>query len=240
MLKPKKKLNFFTEVNDALVELTFWQRIQAYWGTNKNTLIYGGIGAILIIAGLIYWVNRQAEGTTEAAAELSTIQSYYDAGQYPVAIAGDSLKLLHGQQVKGLQSIVDNYGSTTPGKVASLYLANCYYYTGQYDKAQEYYGKAESISDPIFAAAGYAGEGAVLQSKKNFDEAAKYFQRAAQQSDANPNDADYLVNAARCFAGSSQPTKAIELYTRVVYEFAGTSAEETARRALAVLHSEPL
>ena len=121
-----------------------------------------------------------------------------------------------------------------------MYLANCYYYTGEYDKAQEFYEKAESLRDPVFSAAGYAGEGAVLESKKRFDEAAKYYERAATQSDANPNNAEYLVYAARCFAGSSQTPKAIELYKRVVFEFAGTNAEETARRALAVLHNEPL
>ena len=168
------------------------------------------------------------------------LQAYYDAGQYSTAITGDSVKIIRGEQVKGLQSIVEHYGGTSPGKIASLYLANCYYYTGDYDNAQKYYEKSESLSDPVFVAAGYAGQGAVLESKKQFDEAAKYYERAAGQSEVNPNNAEYLVYAARCFAGSSQTPKAIELYKRVVYEFAGTNAEETARRALAVLHNEPL
>jgi len=74
--------------------------------------------------------------------------------------------------------------------------------------------------------------------KKEYDEAAKYYDRASSKSETNPNNAEYLVSAARCFASSSQTSKAIELYKRVVYEFAGTNSEETARHALAELHYE--
>ncbi|HZV13079.1 MAG TPA: tetratricopeptide repeat protein [Candidatus Kapabacteria bacterium] len=236
MLKPKKKLNIKTEVQDVLEGLTPWKRFQAYWEVNQKQISYIGIAIVVVVAGGIFWFNRQTEGAKEAALELSRIQSYYDAGQYQKAVAGDSVKTIRGQQIKGLKEIVDEYGSTTPGKIASLYLANCYYYLGQYDNAKEYYSKAESNSDPVFEAAAYAGEGAVLESKNQYDEAEKYYERASKQSDNNPNNPDYMIAAARCLANMSQTNKAIELYKRVVYQFAGTTSEETAKHAIAELH----
>ncbi|HET7153003.1 MAG TPA: tetratricopeptide repeat protein, partial [Candidatus Kapabacteria bacterium] len=188
MLKPKKKLSIQNEVKDVLEDLTLWNKIETYWETNQKQVIYIGVAVIVVLVGGIFWINRQTAGSKEAALELERVQSYYDAGQYQKAIAGDSVKTVRGEQVKGLRQIVDEYGSTAPGEMASLYLANCYYYLGQFDNAKEYYSKAESIGDPVFKAAGYAGEGAVLEYKKQYDEAEKYYERASNQSDNNPNN----------------------------------------------------
>lgn len=238
MLRAKKELKITSAAKEVFEELTLWQKAQAFWIKNQKVVSYTGLGALVVVVGAVLWVSRQGANTRDAELALARIQSYYDAGQYQKAIDGDSAKTIRGQQVRGLQAIVREYGGTNPGKLASLYLGNCYYNLGKFDEAQDAFSNAEGLKEPVLSAAAYAGEAAVAESHKKFEEAGKLFERAAGMFEGNPNSSVYIVSAARCFAQSLQVSKAIELYRRVVFEFAGTSAEETAKHALAELHVE--
>lgn len=238
MLRPKKELKISNAAKEVLEELSLWQKVQAFWVTNQKMVSYAGIGIAVVIVGIVLYVSRQNANTREASLALSRIESYYDAGQWQKAIEGDSSKTVRGQQVKGLKAITEEYGGTAPGKVASLMLGNSYYYLGKYEEARTAFRDAESISDATLSAAAFAGQAAIEESLKKFAEAAKLFERAATITENNPNNPEYVISAARCFAQSLQVSKAVELYRRVVFEFAGTNAEETARHALAELHVE--
>jgi tetratricopeptide (TPR) repeat protein len=238
MLRPKKELKLPAAAKEVLEELSIVQKFEAYWAANKKTVGYIVLAVVLVGVGVYATISRQRSRASEASLALSRVQSYYDAGQFDKAIAGDSARTFRGQPVMGLKGIVDEYGGTNPGKVAALYLANAYYYKGEYDNALAMFQKAEGLSDRVLSAAGFAGGAAVAEAKQQFGEAAKLYDRAAGLSDKNPNAPDYLVSAARCFAKSLQVEKAVELYRRVVFEFAGSNAEEIAKHALAELHVE--
>jgi tetratricopeptide (TPR) repeat protein len=124
---------------------------------------------------------------------------------------------------------VDNYGGTTSGELARFYLANAYYMTGQVDAALEEYDDF-SGGDKILEASAYAGIGSCYESKKEYDKAASYFEKAAGVSAAGAETPNYLNSAARCYGTAGEKEKAIALLKRLKKEFPASSYARDADR----------
>ena len=93
-----------------------------------------------------------------------------------MAINGDSLGLS-----KGLAYIVNEYGSTESGQTAKIMLANCYYNLRDFENADKYY-KAYSGNSEMFKAAALSGIAAVCETKGDWMNAAKNYEKASKVS----------------------------------------------------------
>ncbi len=224
MLKKQKELAKRVKKQDDII--TTYENTLSWYETNKKLITNVGIAIVVIVAGGWFYINNNHTNNEKAANEFAKVFSYYDNGQYQLAING-----LPEKNVRGLQAIVSDYGSTKYGNIAKFYLANSYFNTGEYDKAMEAYDGA-SLNAPILEASRIAGVAACYEVKSNFANAAKYFEKAGKSNANDPNAAEYLSNAARNFAKSGNKEQAIELYKLIKKEHSSSAAARDAERFL--------
>jgi tetratricopeptide (TPR) repeat protein len=225
MLKKQKELaKLKVKHQDDL--LTTYENALSWYQTNKKLLTNVGIVLALILAAGWFYLNNQHQNNDKAGLEFAKVFSFYDNGQYQLAINGVPEK-----NVRGLQAIVNDYGSTQNGNLARFYLANSLYNLGEYDKALAEFEDAD-LSTTLLEASRLAGIAACYEAKGNFSEAATYFERAGKKSSADPNTPEYLANAARNYAKSGNKNQAIELYKHIKKEHASSAAARDAERYL--------
>jgi len=201
-----------------------------------NMKMWGGIGIALLLigGGLFYYNYSRAQANDRALIELERIHPYYSKGDFATAIKGDSVKRINNERVRGLQAIVEDYGTTPAGRIAALWLGNAYLATGQVDKAREPFQSAADASADLVASAGHAGLAAVAESKSQFEDAAREFLSAAAQDAMEVNTPRYLLGAARNFERAGKKDEAIKNYRTVATKYPqATDANMQARMALA-------
>ncbi len=188
MLAKKKKLSKKEIQEDKLVT-TFYEA-KSFYDENK-TIIFSVIGGLaLLIVAVLFYTSKVEENNKLASTELARVYESYNAGLYQQAIDGKP-----GTQEIGLKKIVDEYGGSEQGEVARILLANSYFYTEQYDKAFDEFDNY-SGSDDIMIASALAGKASCYEVDGKYEEAAKYFSKAANVTKSVPANPTYLLNAS--------------------------------------------
>jgi len=178
--------------DDKLMSLYY--KSSEYYENNKNRVYIIATVVIAVVALIFFYFNYKSRSNETAGIELAKITNVYASGSYLQAINGDSLGIS-----KGLQYIVDNYGSTENGEIAKIMLANCYYGINDFDKADKYY-KDYSGSNYIYKAASDAGIASVYEAKHDYSNAAKYYMKASSQGKLVTNNDEYLFYAIKNYS----------------------------------------
>jgi TolA-binding protein len=225
MLRAQKKISKRVIKEDTLVTTYF--KAQTWYDENKKRI--STVGGIVIVAALALWFysNNMRANNERATTDLAKVFSFYDNGQYVIAING-----IPEKNIAGLQSIVDNYGSSHAGNLAKFYLANAYYNTQDYDKALTYFDDFGG-NDGLLTNSALAGIGACYEAKGNFKKAAENYEKAALKNAEDPNAADNLVNAARNFGKTGEKERAVELLKRVKRDYPTSTAARDVDRYIA-------
>jgi tetratricopeptide (TPR) repeat protein len=174
--------------------MTLYYKGTEYYENNKNTVYIIATAVIVVVALVFFYFNYKAKNNETAGIELSKIKTVYSNGLYQQAINGDSLGIS-----RGLQYIVDNYGSSENGQLAKVMLGNCYYALRDYDKADKYY-KDFSGSNDIYKAAALAGIASVFEAKNDFPNAAKNYLKASTTSKLVTNNDEYMFYAIKNYS----------------------------------------
>ncbi|MGA7162214.1 MAG: tetratricopeptide repeat protein [Bacteroidota bacterium] len=225
MLRAQKKISKRVIKEDTLVTMYF--KTQAWYDENKKMV--STVSSVVIALAVVLWFysnNVRANGE-RATAELAKVFTFYDNGQYQIAING-----IPERNISGLQSIVDNYGSTKAGNIAKFYLADSYYNSQNYDKALQYFNDY-SGSNALIENSATAGAGACYEAKGDFKKAAECYEKAALKNSDDPNAADNLVNAARNFGKSGEKDRAVDLLKKVKKDYPTSTAARDADRYIA-------
>jgi len=194
MLRPKKKISRRELKEDALI--TWYVRLRTLYDTNRRAVSIAITALVVAVGALLLYMKTRADNNENAITALGSIFEMYDAGQYQTAIDG-----VPERNLKGLKSIVDNYGNSATGDLARFYLANAYYQLGRYDEALKAYDDS--------------GLGACEEAKGEYGKAAAQFEKAATQYPSDASAAEYLNDAARDYAQAGEKEKAIDLYRRI-------------------------
>jgi len=207
MLRPKKKITKKQLKEDALV--SSYVKVTTFYEKHKREISIGvTVAVVLAIVALIYFRNR-ADNDQRAMAQVAAVYKFFDNGQYQIAIDGAPER-----NIAGLRSIVDNYGGTDGGELATFYLASAYF---QLDSTELALACFEDFSpgNQFLAVSRYSGIAACHEALGNYREAAEYFERAASADVEGVNVAENLHHAARNYAESGERAKALELYRRL-------------------------
>jgi tetratricopeptide (TPR) repeat protein len=174
--------------------LAFYYKSLEYYEANKNRVYIIATSVVVIVALIFFYFNYKSKNNETAGIELSKIKGIYASGSYQQAISGDSLGIS-----RGLQYIVDNYGSTENGEIAKIMLANCYYSLRDFEKAEKYY-KDYSGRNDIYKAASFAGIASVYEAKNDFSNAANNYIKASKQSKLVTNNDEYIFYAIKNYS----------------------------------------
>lgn len=193
--------------------MTAYYKAVDFFEANKKH-VYTALTIIVIaVAGIILLVNRNKANNENAGVALSQINRAYGNNDFQQAINGDSLG-----NIKGLQYIVDEYGSTENGQAAKLMLANCYYALRDFDKAEKYY-KDFSGSNIILKASALAGEASVSEARQKYSDAAKQYEKAASIDPANPFVDQYMFYAAKNYVRANENDKAKTIFDKIKKDY---------------------
>ena len=182
---------------------------QAWDYVDQNrTLLYAILGGIVLIgvlaAAYIYYQSAQNE---EAADALGQIVVLYEQGNYEAALNGDDTRM-------GLLGIIDAYGGTETGNLATFYAADASFRLGQYEQALDLFEDFDK-DDNYLGASAYAGEGAVHEQMGNFEVAGDRFREAALVFENEVTTPQYLLQAGHAYEQAQAWDDAIAVYTRL-------------------------
>jgi TolA-binding protein len=211
MLKPKKKISKKEIKEDRLV--TSYFEATNWYETNKK--IVNGVltGAVVLAIVIVAYVNNVSSNNLKATTELGKVLPYYDQGKFDLAIGGNLQ-----DNIRGLQSIVDDYGSSKAGELAGFYLANSYYAQGDFDKALKYFLDVD-VKDDLIVASSLAGAGACYEAKGDHAKAAASYEKAAFKSSKDVNAPENMVHAAKNYILAGEKTKAVDLLKKVKKDY---------------------
>lgn len=229
MLKPKKKISKREIKEDRLVSSYF--EATSWYEQNKKLVSSVVTGLVIVVILAVVIGNNIANNNEQASLELAKVMAYYDQGNYVGAING-----IPQENVRGLNAIVNDYGSTHAGEYATFYLANAYYATQQYDKALEQYLEV-SVDDEVIQSSAFAGAAACYEVKADYANAAQYFERAGQYGKSNPQAAEHLHHAAMNYAAAGNKTKAVALLQRVKKDYPTSQIARDVEKYIAQVNS---
>ena len=186
-------------------------KTEQFLETNKK-LIWGIIGALVVIAGISYICYKfvYLPKKAEAQEQMYKAEANFRAGNYELALNGDG-------NVLGFEQIINDYGAKG-GEDVYLYAAICELNiedtTGTAnDKALKYLAKYSS-KDATMAGRAEGLKGDVYCNKAEYAKAAACFVKAAEVSD-NVFSAGYLVKAGQAYEALGENAKALAAYKKV-------------------------
>jgi tetratricopeptide (TPR) repeat protein len=226
VLAKKKKLSKKDIKEDKLV--TYYYNVRKFYEDNQSRvlMVLGALAAIIVI--LVWYNSKIMQDNMSAAVELSRIFPIYESGSFQEAIDGRP-----GTNITGLRSIVDNYSGSEQGETARIYLANAYYFLGDYDNAKNEYDNYSGSNKQLVASA-YAGKAACFEAEGDFKSAAELYLKAADVYEYNPMNPDNLLNAGKNFIKCNENKNAEKVLERIKDDYQQSAAAREIDRYLAL------
>ncbi|RMF52668.1 MAG: hypothetical protein D6750_02010 [Bacteroidetes bacterium] len=197
-----------------------WQRL------SQNRLL--SILSTAIVIGVVGWVAyRQylASQNEECLKEMRAAEAFFRQDSFEKAIKGTATVL-------GFEQLVNDYGRTQAGNLCRLYLGLCYLKTGQPQAAIETLEDYDAPDSYLGGAALAALAGAYAEVKE-FEKAARYYQKAAQIHDNSQTSPAFLLQAGLCYELAGQWEKAAQVYAEITEEYPLAAEAPTAQKHLA-------
>jgi predicted negative regulator of RcsB-dependent stress response len=210
------------QTQDAPAEFLFklWPWLEA----NKNRLI-GALVAVIIFAGVMYFISSQRE------------QKEIDAGQaLTLLLESPPADASGGQMAVAFAQLAAKYPGTAAGQRAQLQAAAAQFSAGSYDDAQAQFQKyLDTSSTGPLAATAQLGVAASLEAQDKLDLAAAAYQKvvASYSSSTSYLPAEYALG--RIAEQQNKLTEAESRYEIVAgASLGGTLAQEAHQHALEI------
>lgn len=199
-----------------------------HWIERNPKIVFGILGAVLLIVGgyfgYRYWISSQDD---EAQKEMFQAVRYFEADSLNLAMDGDGNNL-------GFKQIADDYSLTPAGKLAHFYAGAICLKQGKYQLAIFYLDQFSS-NDQLVQARAYSLIGDAYMEQKKYEDAAKYYDKAAAYKPNKYFTPGYLMKAALAYEKLNQNDKAIKAYQRIIDEYFDSSDFQNARKMKARL-----
>lgn len=188
----------------------------------KNKIYILGIGALVLLAGGYFGWNYLNKSKNKEAYDAAFQAVYYwEKDSLNKAINGDGVAL-------GLQSIVDEYGSTDVGNQAKYMLGIAAIKQGKIDEGIAHL-KSFSKGDNLVSAAAELAMGFALEDKGDEAGAAEHFEKAAGYT--TEKDDQFrpmcLKLAGEAYEAAGNKSKALNLYKTIKDKYPNSQEGQT-------------
>lgn len=187
-------------------------KAERYIEENKKSLsiIVGAV--VVLVGGYFAWTQLYlAPLEEEAQGQMYMAERYFEKDSLDKAINGDG-------QFYGFKDIIENYGLTSSGNLAHIYLGLCYLHKGQFEDAvselKEFDGE-DMMLEPISLGA----IGDAYSELGKTDDAIDQYMKASEANKNNFITPVYLMKAATLYETQGKYQEAVKIYEQLKTDF---------------------
>lgn len=216
----RKKITRHELKEDRFLEST--KDVITFFTRNTARIIL--VAIVVVIAAVVVRIYFSSKQASEQTARLKKIyaDALYENGNFNEAIPG-------------YQEIIQMHGRTKTARIACIFLANSYFFSGDNENALDNYEKALKMlrKNPLWASAAEMGIASVHEQTGSFEEAIVHYDKVIADYPKSPSRVDALFSKARCLEFLNRYEDAIKVYNTIetIYEDSDF-AEEAKRRAV--------
>ena len=195
---------------------------EAFFLKYKKAIIYGVLGVIVVIAGVIVY-NQYVSAPREdkASTALAKGQEYFQQDLYEKALNGD------GAGYAGFVKVAADYSSTEAGNLANLYAGLCYAGLGKWNEAAKYLEEFDTQDDQMISPAAEGALGNAYAHINQLDKAVTHLKNAAKNADNNSLSPTFLIQAGEILESQGKAAEALELYKQVKEKYFYSTPSQT-------------
>lgn len=201
-----------------------------HWVEQHPTVVFGILGALVLILGgyfgFRYYVDVQND---EAQREMFQAVRYFETDSLNLALKGDGNNL-------GFEQIIEDYSMTDAANLANFYAGAICLKQAKYQLAI-FYLEDFNANDILIQARAYSLLGDAYMELTQYEDAARYYNKAANHKPNKFFSPTYLMKEALAYEKSNQPEKAIAVYEQIISEYWDSSEYQNARKLKARLET---
>jgi TolA-binding protein len=201
--------NEILESPEALAERL--QGAETWLERHPKTVVAAAVALALVVGGYFGFQYYKDNLNSEAQQEMFQAVYYFEADSLDLALNGDGNNL-------GFRDIVKEYKMTDAANLANYYAGASYLKMGKFELARLYLEDFDS-DDLLVQARAYSMIGDTYMEEKNYEEAAKFYSKAADYKPNKYFTPGYLMKAALAFEKSNQADKARSAYDEVIEKY---------------------
>ncbi len=202
----------------------------------KKSKLWILLGLIILggSTGSIAWITfkdkKHKKQEKEANQELEEALYSIEEEQYEKALIGEEGMFI------GLKAISEKYSTTKAGNLAHLHIAIIYMKQKKYKDAITCL-KNSTIEEPTMQARSLALIGDAYSNQTQHDQAAKYYEKAAEHQPNKFFTPNYLTKAAQAYEKQEKYKKALKCYQKIIDKFPSCTEECTEEYTNAKKHA---
>lgn len=183
-------------------------RTEMFIETNQKYIMIVLAAIILVVLGYLGYTKLYiAPREAKAQSEVFMAQKYFESDSLDLALNGD------GNYI-GFLEIIDNYGSTKTGNLASYYAGLCYLKKGEYQQAINYLEDFSSDEMMVSSMATGAIGDAYLE-LGNKEKAISYYTKAAETSPNEFTSPVFYMKAGLTYELNGDFENALKMYENI-------------------------
>lgn len=201
-----------------------------HWVEKNPKILFGVVGAIVLAVGGFfgyrYWIGNQ---DAQAQKEMFQAVRYFEADSLNLALNGDGNNL-------GFLQIVEDYSLTKAGNLANFYAGAIYLKQGKFPLAI-FHLEDYKANDLLVQARAYSLIGDAYMEQKSYEDAAKYYEKAAGYKPNKEFTPVYLMKAGLAYEKLNNTDKAKAAYQTIIDKYWESSELQNAKKFKAKLES---
>ena len=184
--------------------------------------IIGTLAAIIIVvaAGILYHTYVAVPKAQKDSTALAKGQEFFAAGQYDIALNGDSASFVGFAKLAG-----DLSGDA--GNLANLYAGLCYAQLDKWQEAVNYIEKFDGRDDQMISPAALGALGNAYAHLNQLDKAVATLKKAAEQADNNSLSPTFLIQAGEILESQGKKAEALKLYKTIKEKYFNSMQYQT-------------
>jgi len=200
--------------DDTLVDIIeVRDQAQGFLDRYQNYILGGLIGIVLVVGGIFAYNNfYKKPRNQEAIEQMYQAQVQFERDSFANALTNP------GGGYMGFLDIIDSYGGTKAGNLALYYTGISYLHLGQYEAAIDYL-KDYNANGEITPIMKLGALGDAYAELEDFDNAMKYYKRAAKAEDNEILTPYYLKKIGMLYEKQGDLAEAKKYYEQIQKEY---------------------